>query len=87
MLNTASFFSGKSEVKRRMSSSVKEDFPAPPVPVMPTTGTVRSTRLSKISWIALASFSAKLIALARAPNCCGFSGDNSCRLGGLSKTE
>ena len=32
-------FSGKSNIKRRTSSSVSEDFPAPPVPVIPKIGT------------------------------------------------
>ena len=31
-------FSGKSIKKRRTNSSTKEDFPAPPVPVIPRTG-------------------------------------------------
>ena len=31
-------FSGKSIKKRLTSSSTKEDFPAPPVPVIPNTG-------------------------------------------------
>ena len=31
-------FSGKSIKKRRTNSSTKDDFPAPPVPVIPNTG-------------------------------------------------
>ena len=31
-------FSGKSIKKRRTNSSTKDDFPAPPVPVIPKTG-------------------------------------------------
>jgi hypothetical protein len=31
-------FSGKSIKNRRTNSSTKEDFPAPPVPVIPNTG-------------------------------------------------
>ena len=31
-------FSGKSIKKRRTNSSTKDDFPAPPVPVIPSTG-------------------------------------------------
>ena len=31
-------FSGKSIKKRRTNSSTKDDFPAPPVPVIPRTG-------------------------------------------------
>jgi hypothetical protein len=33
--------------RRRISSSVSEDLPAPPVPVMPSTGTVRAWRLAR----------------------------------------
>ena len=39
-LTRAMRFSGKSSKKRRTSSSTMEDFPAPPVPVIPRTGTV-----------------------------------------------
>ena len=35
-------FSGKSIKKRRTSSSTKDDFPAPPVPVIPNTGVLQS---------------------------------------------
>ncbi len=35
-------FSGKSIKKRRTNSSTKEDFPAPPVPVIPKTGVLES---------------------------------------------
>ncbi len=35
---TAIFLSGNSDKKRRINSSVNEDFPAPPVPVIPSTG-------------------------------------------------
>ena len=36
---TAICFSGKSIKKRRTNSSTKDDLPAPPVPVIPKTGT------------------------------------------------
>ena len=35
-------FSGKSIKKRRTNSSTKEDFPEPPVPVIPRTGVLHS---------------------------------------------
>ncbi|MNS85979.1 hypothetical protein D3C72_1198610 [compost metagenome] len=41
-------FSGKSIKNRRTNSSTKEDFPAPPVPVIPKTGILEVVLLS---WI------------------------------------
>ena len=38
----AMVFSGKSIKKRRTNSSTKDDFPAPPVPVIPKTGVLES---------------------------------------------
>src|SRR5690606_1018365 len=43
----AIFFSGKSIRKRRTNSSTIDDFPAPPVPVIPKTGTDLSSTLLK----------------------------------------
>ena len=40
-------FSGKSIKKRRTNSSTIDDFPAPPVPVIPKTGADLSATLSK----------------------------------------
>ena len=63
-------FSGKSIKKRRTISSTKDDFPAPPVPVIPKTGVLLSLFFSRIlSKIGLAisgKFSAEEIILAKA---------------------
>ena len=43
--------SGKSRRNRRTSSSTMEDLPAPPVPVMPSTGTRRpADRSASAAW-------------------------------------
>ena len=48
-------FSGKSLRKRRTNSSTKDDFPAPPVPVIPRTGIVL---FSFFLWMASKVFAA-----------------------------
>ena len=59
---TAIFLSSKSTRNLRTSSSTKEDFPAPPVPVIPNTGTLLSEAKSLISVRASACFSGKFSA-------------------------
>ena len=46
----AIFFSGFERKKRRTISSVKEDFPAPPVPVIPMIGILESLAFSSIAF-------------------------------------
>ena len=59
---TAIFLFSKSTRNRRTNSSTKEDFPAPPVPVIPNTGTVLTEAISLISVSASACFSGKFSA-------------------------
>ena len=46
----AIFCSGFERKKRRTNSSVKEDFPAPPVPVIPIIGILESLAFSSIAF-------------------------------------
>ena len=61
-------FSGKSTKKRRTNSSTKDDFPAPPVPVIPKTGVVLFSFFlcisSKVSLATSGKFSAAEITRA-----------------------
>ncbi len=61
-------FSGKSIRKRRTSSSTKDDFPAPPVPVIPKTGILEVSFslciLSSVSFAISGKFSAAEITRA-----------------------
>ena len=59
---TASCLSGKSSKKRRTSSSTKEDFPAPPVPVMPSTGIAFLVPASRSAFKSVAFSSGKFSA-------------------------
>ena len=47
---TAIFLSVKSTRKRRTNSSTKDDFPAPPVPVIPNTGIFEALAIESISF-------------------------------------
>ena len=58
----AKFFSGKSIKKRRTNSSTKDDFPAPPVPVIPSTGVSQSLILARSSCKASVMISGKFSA-------------------------
>ena len=63
-------FSGKSIKKRLTNSSTKDDFPAPPVPVMPNTGVLEflflSCIFSKVPLATSGKFSAEDITRAMA---------------------
>ena len=68
----ATFKSGSSRMILSINSSSNEDFPAPPVPVMPTTGAFWLASwerhfISIFSKSGLPPFSAKVINLAIAP--------------------
>jgi hypothetical protein len=61
-----SFWSSR---RRRISSSVRDDLPAPPVPVMPSTGTLRAAAdflTAAISGASAFSFSSAVISCASA---------------------
>ena len=76
-LITPMVFVGWSRMKRRISSSTMLLLPAPPVPVMPSTGAVLASAFMWISSAILLNtsgwFSAVLINLAMAGQFCGLS--------------